>query len=341
MNEIFRDSLERYSNVCNGCYKTIYTLAVDPGPRARHPGDRHRAVARPVLRDPARPAPVRGRALRSGRHRPARCSRPARSTTAPRRRHRPARHLAVRRRRASSTRSSSSTSTATSTSISPSSTASSRSTRPGSGPTDTGRSTNCLVNVAGIYVHRLERGFHNYALPYSWDVRLGHKTRAEALEELDDDLDEAEVSRAPRRDRLRPRTREVSPPGTRPITSNSIPLVLRAAPPRAAARARDPSRVRAPRRDPARGERQDRTRGAAGPDPVPSIDRIRSRRPRRSMPGSATLGGAARDRDGGGRRRLLRRGRQLTRRPRGGRCGRRPIRDESLRCGGVPPPHRS
>src|SRR5690606_17665985 len=29
MKEIFRDSLERYSNVCNGCYKTIYTLAVN------------------------------------------------------------------------------------------------------------------------------------------------------------------------------------------------------------------------------------------------------------------------------------------------------------------------
>ncbi len=27
MNEIFRDSLERHSNVCHGCYKTIYTLA--------------------------------------------------------------------------------------------------------------------------------------------------------------------------------------------------------------------------------------------------------------------------------------------------------------------------
>ena len=29
MNEIFRDSLERFSNVCNGCYKTIYTLAMN------------------------------------------------------------------------------------------------------------------------------------------------------------------------------------------------------------------------------------------------------------------------------------------------------------------------
>ena len=27
MNAIFRDSLERHSNVCHGCYKTIYTLA--------------------------------------------------------------------------------------------------------------------------------------------------------------------------------------------------------------------------------------------------------------------------------------------------------------------------
>ena len=55
-------------------------------------------------------------------------------------------------------------------------------------PRDTGRSTNCLINEAGIFVHQTERGYHNYALPYSWDVRLGHKTREEALEELDDDL---------------------------------------------------------------------------------------------------------------------------------------------------------
>ena len=62
-------------------------------------------------------------------------------------------------------------------------------------PADTGRSTNCLVNVAGIRVHLGERGFHNYAEPYSWDVRLGHKTRDEALEELDDEIDEEEVHR--------------------------------------------------------------------------------------------------------------------------------------------------
>lgn len=55
-------------------------------------------------------------------------------------------------------------------------------------PADTGRSTNCLINVAGIQVHHAERGYHNYAEPYAWDVRLGHKTRSEALAELDDRL---------------------------------------------------------------------------------------------------------------------------------------------------------
>lgn len=62
-------------------------------------------------------------------------------------------------------------------------------------PSDTGRSTNCLINEVGIYVHQKRRGFHNYALPYSWDVRMGHKTRQEALEELDDDIDPNNVKR--------------------------------------------------------------------------------------------------------------------------------------------------
>ncbi|HUF64319.1 MAG TPA: amino acid adenylation domain-containing protein [Verrucomicrobiales bacterium] len=60
-------------------------------------------------------------------------------------------------------------------------------------PSDTGRSTNCLINDVGIYVHRRERGFHNYALPYSWDVRMGHKTREAALDELSDAIDPARV----------------------------------------------------------------------------------------------------------------------------------------------------
>ena len=62
-------------------------------------------------------------------------------------------------------------------------------------PTDTGRSTNCLINDVGIYVHRTTQGFHNYALPYSWDVRLGAKTREQAMAELDDEIDVAAVSR--------------------------------------------------------------------------------------------------------------------------------------------------
>lgn len=60
-------------------------------------------------------------------------------------------------------------------------------------PSDTGRSTNCLINDVGIYVHKEQRGYHNYALPYSWDVRLGHKQRNAALHELNDDIDHARV----------------------------------------------------------------------------------------------------------------------------------------------------
>ncbi|MEO9892394.1 amino acid adenylation domain-containing protein [Aurantibacter sp.] len=62
-------------------------------------------------------------------------------------------------------------------------------------PTDTGRSTNCLINQAGIHVHKKERGYSNYSFPYSWDVRLGHKNRDEALEEINEHIDEDEVHR--------------------------------------------------------------------------------------------------------------------------------------------------
>jgi amino acid adenylation domain-containing protein len=62
-------------------------------------------------------------------------------------------------------------------------------------PTDTGRSTNCLINQAGIAVHKKERGYSNYAFPYSWDVRLGHKTRDASLEEINEKIDEQEVTK--------------------------------------------------------------------------------------------------------------------------------------------------
>ncbi len=60
-------------------------------------------------------------------------------------------------------------------------------------PDDTGRSTNCLINEAGIFVHQKERGYHNYAWPYAWDVRMGHKTRTDVLDELQDDIDVSRV----------------------------------------------------------------------------------------------------------------------------------------------------
>jgi acyl carrier protein len=62
-------------------------------------------------------------------------------------------------------------------------------------PTDTGRSTNCLINQVGIYVHKKERGYSNYAFPYSWDVRMGHKTRDASLDEINEFIEEEEVQR--------------------------------------------------------------------------------------------------------------------------------------------------
>ncbi len=62
-------------------------------------------------------------------------------------------------------------------------------------PTDTGRSTNCLINQVGIYVHKKEKGYNNYAFPYSWDVRIGHKQREAALEEINEEVDTEAVQR--------------------------------------------------------------------------------------------------------------------------------------------------
>ena len=61
-------------------------------------------------------------------------------------------------------------------------------------PSDTGRSTNCLINDVGIHLHKTRRGFHNYAFPYAYDVRMGHKTRDAAIDELNDEIDEDNVA---------------------------------------------------------------------------------------------------------------------------------------------------
>ena len=76
MNEIFRDSLDRYSNVCQGCYKTIYTIAVARADELGIPVIVTGLVAGSVLRDPPRPAPVRAGPLRSRRDRPNRARSP-------------------------------------------------------------------------------------------------------------------------------------------------------------------------------------------------------------------------------------------------------------------------
>lgn len=52
-------------------------------------------------------------------------------------------------------------------------------------PKEIGCSTNCAINDAGIFVHQRERGFHNYALPGSWEVRIGHRSREDFLAELE------------------------------------------------------------------------------------------------------------------------------------------------------------
>ncbi|MGB1504290.1 MAG: amino acid adenylation domain-containing protein [Acidimicrobiales bacterium] len=194
MNAIFADSLDRYSNVCQGCYKTIYTLAVA----------RAEALGIPVIvtglsRGQFFETRLVPHQFEAGRFDPAAID----ATVLEARRVYHATHDAV-------------------TELLPEQRVFDDPTvldrlefldfyryvdvplhelydflehrAPWVRPADTGRSTNCLINVAGIRVHQQERGYHNYAEPYSWDVRLGHKTRDEALEELDDLIDETEVA---------------------------------------------------------------------------------------------------------------------------------------------------
>ncbi|WPN60166.1 condensation domain-containing protein [Pseudomonas sp. P9_31] len=52
-------------------------------------------------------------------------------------------------------------------------------------PEDTGFcSSNCLINDVGVAVHGLEKGYSNYEIPTAWEVRLGHLDRDSALAEL-------------------------------------------------------------------------------------------------------------------------------------------------------------
>lgn len=194
MNAIFRDSLARFSNVCNGCFKTIYTLAIRRAHELRIP-----ALVTGLSRGQMFETRLTEEMFREGRIRPEEVD------------------AAVLASRKAYHRASDEVSRSLDVSLLRSDEifdevrivdfyrycdvsldemyAYLRERVPWVRPEDTGRSTNCLINDAGIFVHKKERGFHNYALPYSWDVRMGHKTRDDALAELDDEIDIEAVRR--------------------------------------------------------------------------------------------------------------------------------------------------
>ena len=57
-----------------------------------------------------------------------------------------------------------------------------------------GCSSNCMINDVGIKVFTETRGYHNYAVPAAWDIRFGHETRDEVLEDLETDLDDKRIN---------------------------------------------------------------------------------------------------------------------------------------------------
>lgn len=63
-------------------------------------------------------------------------------------------------------------------------------------PEDTGFcSTNCRMNDVGIAVHSATQGFHNYEQPLSWDIRLGLLDRSKGLLEVQPPEDKAYVEK--------------------------------------------------------------------------------------------------------------------------------------------------
>ena len=195
MNAIFRDSLMRFSNVCNGCFKTLYTLSLT---RARELGIpiivtglsrgqmfETRLTAGDVRGGPADPGGGRRRGPRRAQGLPP----------------------GERRGRALARHRSSSATTGIFEEVRfvdfyrycdagvDEILATIEREVPWVRPRDTGRSTNCRINDVGIWVHQRERGYHSYALPYSWDVRLGVRTLESAREDLDDRIDPEHVRR--------------------------------------------------------------------------------------------------------------------------------------------------
>ncbi len=192
MDEIFRDSLERHSNVCHGCYKTLYTLATTRADQLGIP-----VIVTGLSRGQLFETRLVPQQFGADRFDPDAIDR------------------AVVEARRSYHRVDDGPNRLLDTSVFESDAVFERisyvdfyryvdveladmlayleDSAPWVRPADTGRSTNCLINAAGIHTHVTEQGYHNYAIPYAWDVRLGHKTRQEAIDELDDDLDMAAV----------------------------------------------------------------------------------------------------------------------------------------------------
>ncbi len=188
MNEIFRDSLERHSNVCHGCYKTLYTLATTRAAELGIP-----VIVTGLSRGQLFETRLVPQQFGADRFDADAIDR------------------AVIEARRSYHRIDDGPNRLLDTSVFESDDVFDRisyvdfyrfvdvelaemlsfldRSAPWVRPADTGRSTNCLINAAGIHTHLTEQGYHNYAIPYAWDVRLGHKTRQEAIDELDDDLD--------------------------------------------------------------------------------------------------------------------------------------------------------
>ena len=188
MNEIFRDSLDRYSNVCQGCYKTIYTMAVARADQLGIP-----VIVTGLSRGQFFETRLIPAQFESGRFDPDAID-----------------ATVLEARKVYHHMADAVTELLPEQQVFDDDSVFDRiefvdfyryvdvdltelyryleENAPWVRPADTGRSTNCLINVAGIQVHQTERGYHNYAEPYSWDVRLGHKTRDEALEELDDQV---------------------------------------------------------------------------------------------------------------------------------------------------------
>jgi hypothetical protein len=62
-------------------------------------------------------------------------------------------------------------------------------------PRDTGFcSSNCRINDVGIYMYLKEEGYHFYAAPLSWDIRLGQLSREAGLNEMVFEGDMQQVS---------------------------------------------------------------------------------------------------------------------------------------------------